>query len=213
MKKLLILIIVFLLATINLYPQRNDGVRKESIDSGRISVIEKQPNRILPTKNPGVPEKERQRDNGTIVYPKHLVDSKPPQEFIPIDNNCPDKPIHVYSDTYIIERPAKVNAMELFMFEDYYNASVAFTKLLVSNPYNIPALFYRGRCYIELEWYGFAIEDFNLVIELDPEHAEAYYFRAIARFFRNEKNMAQTDFEIAYELDYKIAGIFLKKYF
>lgn len=85
--------------------------------------------------------------------------------------------------------------------------------MLVNNPNNVSALFFRGRCYIEMEWYGFALEDFNLVIELDPEHAEAYYFRAIARYFRNEKNMAQIDFEIAYQLGYKIAGIYLKKFF
>ncbi|MFO7525590.1 MAG: hypothetical protein R6W68_09065 [Ignavibacteriaceae bacterium] len=213
MKKLLILIIVFLLASINLYPQRNDGLRNEKIDSGRITVNEKNPARTLPTKNPGVPEKERQRDNGTIVYPKHPVDPQPPRDFIPIDNNCPVKPISVYSDMYIQQRSPKVIAMELFMLEDYYNASVAFTNLLVSNPYNLSALFYRGRCYVEMEWYGFAIEDFNLVIKLDTEHAEAYYFRAIARYFRNEKNLAQSDFEIAYQLDYKLAGIFLNKYF
>lgn len=213
MNKLLTLIIVFLLATINLYPQRNDGVRKERIDSGRISVIEKQPTRIIPITNPGVSQKERRTGNGTIVYPKHPEDKKPAQNFIPGDNNCPVKPVPLYPDKYISRIPVKVLPMELFLLEDYYNASIAFTKLLVNNPYNVPALFYRGRCYLEMESYGFAIEDFNLVVELDPEHAEAYYFRGIARFFRNERNMAKKDFEIAYQLDYKIAGIFLNKYF
>lgn len=118
MNKLFTLIIILLLATIDLYSQRNDGLRKEKIDSGQISEIVQKPARVLPTKNPGVPERERQRDNGTIVYPKQPVDKKPSQNFIPIDNNCPDKPITVYPDRYIPRIPVQVSAMELFILED-----------------------------------------------------------------------------------------------
>ena len=109
--------------------------------------------------------------------------------------------------------PENLRALELFSLCDYWEASGAFTGWLVNNPSDISALFYRGRCYIELEWYGFAIEDFNLVIGLDSNYADAYYYRGLAWFFRNEKEMAQIDFEIAYELDHKIAGIILKKHF
>ncbi len=214
MHKLLILIIVFLLTTIHNYPQRNEIIKRETTDSERISRIEREPNRTTPTNNPKIGGREKTRSPETITYPKVPAHQNPVTTSPAIIENRPIDCIVVSSAYYTSPPvPENLSAMELFSSGDYWEASRAFTRWLVNNPYDISALFYRGRCYIELEWYGFAIEDFNLVIDLDSVYADAYYYRGLAWFFRNEKELAQIDFEIAYELDHKIAGIILKEYF
>ncbi len=213
MYKLFILITIFFLAIINLYSQRNDGNRGGNVDSGRIPRLERKPvqtnpittiqNGIVKTRNPG-----------TITYPKTPVKSNPVRSGRQVIEDRPIQCIVVSPGKYDPPPvPEIVNAMELFTLGDYWESSKAFTSVLVNNPFNKNALLYRGRCYLEIEWYGFAIEDFDLLIDLDPEHAEAYYFRGLARFFRNEKHLAQIDFEIALELGHRLAGVFLNKYF
>ena len=214
MHKLLILIIVFLLTTIHNYPQRNEIIKRENTNSERISRIEREPSRGTQIIYPKTGDIVKTRNPETITYPKTPLQPTPKQTVRPVVENCQIDCI-VVSPAYDTPPPVPENlsAMELFSSGDYWEASRAFTRWLVNNPYDISALFYRGRCYIELEWYGFAIEDFNLVIDLDSVYADAYYYRGLAWFFRNEKELAQINFEIAYELDHKIAGIILKKYF
>lgn len=213
MYKLFILITIFFLATISLYPQRDDGTRNGTVDSQRIPKVERKPvkaNPITPTQNGIV----KPRNPGTITYSKTPMKPNPVRPGRLDIENRPIQCIVVSHGKYDPPPvPEIVNAMGLFNMGDYWEASKAFTSMLVNNPFDTTALLYRGRCYLEMEWYGFAIEDFNLLIDLDPEHAEAYYFRGLAKFFRNEKALAQIDFEIALELGHRLAGVFLNKYF
>lgn len=213
MYKLFILITIFFLATINFYSQRNDGNRGGNVDSGRIPRLERKPVQINPitTTQNGI---VKTRNPGTITYPKTPVKQNPVRPGRQVIENRPIQCIVVSHGKYNPPAvPEFVNAMELFTLGDYWEASKAYTSMLVNNPFNKNALLYRGRSYLEMEWYGFAIEDFNLLINLDPEHTEAYYFRGLAKFFRNEKNLAQIDFEFALELGHQLAGVILDKYF
>ena len=214
MYKLFILTIIFFIATISVYSQRNDGLRNGNVDSDRISKVEREPIRTNPVVRPKNPPVEKQRDNNTIVYPKNPVESRQLEEVYTIEGKCivgqpPSYPIR-YIPPAISSYQIALNHFEL---GDYYEASRKFTEWLVSNPNDINALYLRGICYYEMEWYGYAIEDFNILLRLDIEHAEAYYYRGLCRFFRNERELAEMDFEIAFELGNKIAGIMLKKYF
>jgi tetratricopeptide (TPR) repeat protein len=214
MYKLFILTAIFLLATINLYSQRNDGNRGGNVDSGRNPGVEREPERTTPITYPKNPVRERQKDNQTIVYPKNPINPVPKGKSIPIEGDCIVKPMVSYPIQYTLPPPSSMEmAMKSFKLGDYYEASLKFTEWLVNNPDDVDAIFYRGICYYEMEWYGYAIEDFNIVIRLDPEYAEAYYYRGLSRFFRQERDFAEIDLEIAYELGIKIAGIMLKKYF
>jgi len=214
MYKLFILTTIFFIATISIYSQRNDGVRNGSVDSDRISKVEREPIRTNPIVRPKNPPIEKQRDNQTIVYPKSPVETKSPEKEYPNSGKCIVGQPPMYPIRYIppVLSSYKI-ALNHFELGDYYEASRKFTEWLVSNPNDINALYLRGICYYEMEWYGYAIEDFNILLRLDIEHAEAYYYRGLCRFFRNERELAEMDFEIAFELGNKIAGIMLKKYF
>lgn len=214
MYKLFILTIIFFIATISVYSQRNDGLRNGNVDSDRISKVEREPIRTNPVVRPKNPPVEKQRDNHTIVYPKKPVESIQTEEGNVIKGKCiagqpPSYPIR-YIPRAISSYQIALNHFEL---GDYYEASLKFTEWLVNNPNDTNALYLRGICYYEMEWYGYAIEDFNILLRLDIECAEAYYYRGLCRFFRSERELAEMDFEIAYELGNKIAGIMLKKYF
>ncbi|MBS4034059.1 MAG: hypothetical protein KGZ85_06315 [Ignavibacterium sp.] len=214
MYKLFILTTVFFIATISIYAQRNDGVRNGSIDSDRISKVEREPIRTNPVVRPKNPPIGKQRDNNTIVYQKNPVESRQPDEVYKIEGKCIVGQPPMYPIRYIPPAISSYHiALNHFELGDYYEASRKFTEWLVSNPNDINALYLRGICYYEMEWYGYAIEDFNILLRLDIEHAEAYYYRGLCRFFRNERELAEMDFEIAFELGNKIAGIMLKKYF
>lgn len=214
MYKLFILTTIFFIATISIYSQRNDGVRNGSVDSDRISKVEREPIRTNPIVRPKNPPIEKQRDNQTIVYPKSPVETKSPEKEYPNSGKCIVGQPPMYPIRYIppVLSSYKI-ALNHFELGNYYEASRKFTEWLVSNPNDINALYLRGICYYEMEWYGYAIEDFNILLRLDIEHAEAYYYRGLCRFFRNERELAEMDFEIAFELGNKIAGIMLKKYF
>lgn len=214
MYKLFMLAAIFLLAIIDLYSQRNDGNKEGNVYSGRIPVVEREPVRITPITYPKNPVRQRQRDNETIVYPKNPINPLPKGISLPIEGKCIVEPIVSSHLRYTLPPLSSLEVAEQsFKLGDYYEASLKFTDWLVVNPDDINALFYRGICYYEMEWYGYAIEDFNIVIRLDLEHAQAYYYRGLSRFFRKEMDLAEIDLEIANELGIQIAGIMLKKYF
>lgn len=214
MYKLLTLTVFLLITTVTGFPQRNDGGRNPGGDSIRNPKIERERGGTVPVINPNNSQRERRNDNQTIIYPKTPQHQEVPEVSIPIEGTCIINPTLPSPKRYDTPRLSSVQiAMQLFKLGDYYEASLKFTEWLVNSPDDINALFYRGMCYYEMEWYGYAIEDFNIVIRTDLEYAEAYYYRGLSRFLRNERERAEIDLEIAYELGIEIAGIMLKKYF
>src|SRR5688572_7789409 len=56
----------------------------------------------------------------------------------------------------------------------------------VQNPKRSRELFIRGSQYLDKRDFDKAIEDFNVVIKLDPEQGLAYYARGVAFFEKGE---------------------------
>jgi tetratricopeptide (TPR) repeat protein len=73
---------------------------------------------------------------------------------------------------------------------------------LQSEPDNVTLLVQRGNVYMQLGDYDPAMDDFNHVIELDPQNAEAYYARgSIYGVFQQDYEAAFADFDRAIALD------------
>lgn len=203
-----LLLAILFLDFSQLFPQRNIKDRDRVIDSGRISRLETDRRKdlhILPLR-----DKEKERT-------KEIRDSKV-EILLPVtkqkSGTCTLKPTRPYNYVYNEFIQTKYSlAMKHFELGDYYQATIYFTEWLVENPNDIDALYHRGLSYYQMEWYGYAIEDLKIVILLDNQFAPAYYYRGLCRFYRDERNLAKIDLEIAYELGYEIAEVFLRKYF
>ena len=59
----------------------------------------------------------------------------------------------------------------------------------------------RGLAYANIGEYQLAIRDYDKVIELDPEHAEAYCFRGLAYDNLGDYRQAIGDYDKAIESD------------
>lgn len=216
MYKILTLIIVCFLITLHIYPQRNEKTRNGSIDSDRISRVEGKRDQISQIIYPTENGHTKTRNPETVNYRNNPIDqnheriNKPVVESRPI--GC-----KIASPIYYTPPPPPIPIREsgkiLFEQGDYWEASRVFTNALVNNPYDIEILFLRGRCYFEIEWYSFAIQDFDLVIDLEKTFADAYYFRGLAKLFRNERDLARIDLEIAEDFHHELAAVILRKYF
>jgi TolA-binding protein len=211
MFKLFTLTVIFILTTIYIHPQRNESTRTGSTDSDRIHRIERKPETTSTDFHRDDLGHEKTRNGQTTIYPDE------PTPVMTTSVPVEDRP-------FICTVPSPVQNMRLGLNEyqqalqayelgDYYVASLKFSDWLVLYPKDISARFYRGICYIEIEWFTYAIEDFNFVIRLDPEMIDAYYYRGLSKFYNYEKVLAKMDFEIAYELGHSIAGIILRKYY
>lgn len=61
---------------------------------------------------------------------------------------------------------------------------------------NIPAHFLaKGLCYAKLELFKEAIHDFSIVLQLDEEHGDAYFYRGRCGFIVGDTNMAFLDYQ------------------
>ena len=52
----------------------------------------------------------------------------------------------------------------------------------------------RGRCYAAMRLYPEAIEEFSIVLKLDAEYIDAYYYRGCCAFEMGNQSLAFHDF-------------------
>ena len=73
----------------------------------------------------------------------------------------------------------------LFEAGNYQEAVDAYTEYLDIKPRNIKTLYNRGRAFEELGQFDPALEDYEKVLKLDPDHSRAHL--SIGNiYFRNE---------------------------
>lgn len=80
----------------------------------------------------------------------------------------------------------------LFRNGEYLEAIDAYTKVLESKPFNIKAIYNRGRSHEELEQYDLALKDFERVVELDPKNVQGYL--SIGNYYFRQENPEQAAF-------------------
>jgi len=62
---------------------------------------------------------------------------------------------------------------ELFEQNELGKANEMLDQLILENPSDIQSLLLRGRIFYKMQKWGDAMNDFNLVLDLEPENAEA----------------------------------------
>ena len=64
------------------------------------------------------------------------------------------------------------------MSRNWHYAIVDFTELIKHNPMSqADARMHRGKCYLHLEDYQQALEDFSVAIHLNPNDWQSYFHR------------------------------------
>jgi tetratricopeptide (TPR) repeat protein len=68
-----------------------------------------------------------------------------------------------------------------------------------------------GKASLDSESYKDAVTAFDRAIDMNPQYAEAYYYRGLAYGSRGNDEQAVNDIKIAARLDYPLAQEFLRK--
>jgi tetratricopeptide (TPR) repeat protein len=85
------------------------------------------------------------------------------------------------------------NGVKLFQSRDFQSAQLEFGKVIVAQPTNAEAYYYRARCVSIQRLYVEVERDLNRAIELKPQYPEAYLARAIARIELDKFEAAKAD--------------------
>ena len=66
---------------------------------------------------------------------------------------------------------------------------------------NVEDLFDKGLDHFNIDLYAEAIEVFTQVLQMDPDHPDALYYRALAWFHKGDFDQSIADFTQAIEKD------------
>ena len=66
---------------------------------------------------------------------------------------------------------------------------------------NVEELFDKGLDHFNIDLYPEAIEAFTQVLQMDPDHPDALYYRALAWFNKGDFDQSIADFTLAIEKD------------
>ncbi|NNU33548.1 tetratricopeptide repeat protein [Mucilaginibacter sp. S1162] len=96
--------------------------------------------------------------------------------------------------------------------KDYKGAIADLKKALAINPNDAVAYVNLGNSYIFSANYGTAIQYYNEAIKLNPDYANAYNTRGIAKYFYGDKKGACVDINKAASLGFSGAKASLARY-
>src|SRR5262245_57435692 len=92
-------------------------------------------------------------------------------------------PLVAMSSCYASEANPYQTGLEYIKQDKTQAAIDSFTIAIKNDPKNKDAFLQRSRAYSAQYDYDKAIRDCNKVLRLDPENADAYFLRAVARVF------------------------------
>jgi len=88
-------------------------------------------------------------------------------------------------------------AIDCFESGNLGAALINVEQTIKSNLFNPDLYFLRGKIYFELNDYLLAKRDFSIVLALNPEYADAYYYNGMCNLYLGDKKQAIEDFEAA----------------
>ena len=206
MKTILPVLILTILIALQTNAQRNPESGGRGQESGRIDRIQR-----IQHKQPTIDKHQRKMERPPQNQVKeHPV--RPPRRKtgIPIEgegwNDCPEitptcKVLvdNVYKLTY------KELAIQYFESGDFSRAIINLNFAIGDGPFNPGLYLLRGKVYFELNDYIQAKSDFTTVNVLDPQNAEAYYYRGMCNLYLEDMNLAMEDFKISASLGFVLA--------
>jgi serine/threonine-protein phosphatase 5 len=98
--------------------------------------------------------------------------------------------------------------MTLILFhskESHFSKAIElYTKAIECNPNEASYYGNRSFAYIKSEFYGYALQDANKSIELDPKYIKGYYRRASSNLALGKFKVALRDYETVNLVNYII---------
>lgn len=105
----------------------------------------------------------------------------------------------VYSEAYSFQDKVSKNprdlGIEAFEKEDWSSAQAQFDQWLQTHPTDYEAYWYRGQTFQNQGILDRALSDFNSLLALQPEYAEAMFERGRVRYLLKQYEEAREDFE------------------
>jgi len=173
-----------------------------------------------PRERPGEKENPpiKKRENIPI---HHKPPERPPHTKIPTDGGC-KLPVVIYypiDDDIIIPEPDvikpnyKLDGIQKYKDGDY-NSAFNYLNIAIEEDTNDYELYnYRGLVELKLQFFEEAKNDFTKYLEYFFYEPDGYFQRGLAKFYLNEKEDAKSDFQIAAEMDHKMAISILKRFY
>ena len=214
MKSILLLLIISIIVSIQANAQREIQGNGRDQESTRIERIDRNQDRIKPTKNPKrkiIEIPETPIDTHTRIISKEKRSTAFCGDVViccPINSpTCKDV---VYNSNRL--SPEQL-AYQFFDSEDLGNALLNVNTAIENDLFNPDLYFLRGKIYFELNDYIQAKTDFLTVIVYDPQFADAHYYNGMCNLFLGNQQLAKKDFEVAASLGDPVAEKLLHKYF
>jgi tetratricopeptide (TPR) repeat protein len=95
---------------------------------------------------------------------------------------------------------------------DYYNAVKYFNRALKQDQTKDIYFIARADTYVKMHTWEYAVNDYSMALDLNPDNSKVYLSRGIAHQKENQNKKACYDFEKAFKMGEKKALDYLQKY-
>lgn len=222
------LIVTLLVTTIIIFNNYESFAQRNPSSKGSDDRLEKRIPGKTGSQRPRGDEKiQKQRPEQTVI-PKEKnkipFENEPPQnphpefpEYYPEHPVCydppPARPNPHRPKTPEIIIDYKDSGIENFKEGEYDIALEYLTIAVESDSEDYELFYYKGVTEIKLLLYEEALKDLDYYLEYIIYEPDGYFQRGLAKFYLDEKFDAKADFEIAAEMDHKLAISILKRFY
>jgi tetratricopeptide (TPR) repeat protein len=165
-------------------------------------------------KNPPPPIKEKKPEQKHPIKPVRPIVEYPPKVGICII----EKPFYNIDDSYdpkpeFIKPNYKSDGIEKYKDGDYIGSLEDLNIAIEEDSNDTELYYYRGLVELKIQLFEEAKNDLTKYLEYFFYESDGYFQRGLAKFYLNEKDEAREDFQIAAEMDHKLAISILKRFY
>lgn len=101
------------------------------------------------------------------------------------------KYVNQFLDAFPESEEAKyLNSLILIKLQDYRNSLIKLNELVESNPSKSEYFVQRADIYYLMESWQFALNDYSMALDINPNQAEVYYHFGMCAFYLNDQKRA-----------------------